>query len=332
VIAMIASLGPSPGVVSATAEAASPTSCSPSPPALSSMSVSDLPALMARGKSLPSGYAAVLSDLIARNDCELQRFVGLANITKNSQYFKATIEDLVNEHIVATLSAKWEKFFESCPTKVAKHIAQQEKHEKNMIGLSLVYGEVSFLSLATVFWKFLDLKPGGIFYDIGSGCGRAVIAASLLHNFKRCHGVECLEKLHNAALGVLTTYNQSRSIEEQKAHVVEFTHGDLREFDWTDGDVVFANSTCFDEELMRSLTALAEKLRKGAYVITLTKSLKSPHFDILESKQYTMSWGLATVHTHVKRMDSTLFAPALASMKSLGVALDELADSSSNRV
>ena len=35
-------------------------------------------------------------------------------------------------------------------------------------------------------------KPteGGIFYDLGSGIGKGVIAASLLHKFNICKGIE----------------------------------------------------------------------------------------------------------------------------------------------
>ena len=33
-------------------------------------------------------------------------------------------------------------------------------------------------------------KHGGVFYDLGSGCGKGVIAAHLLHNFQKCHGIE----------------------------------------------------------------------------------------------------------------------------------------------
>lgn len=42
---------------------------------------------------------------------------------------------------------------------------------------------------------------------------------------------------------------------------------------WEDGDVVFANSTCFDSTLMEQISVLAGKLRPGSIIITFTKSL-----------------------------------------------------------
>jgi len=84
---------------------------------------------------------------------------------------------------------------------------------------------------------------------------------------------------------------------------ISFVNADLRKYDWSDADVVFANSTCFDEKLMEELSTACERLRKGTYVISLTKKIKSDHFQCLESKQYRMSWGYATVHTQIKIKD-----------------------------
>jgi hypothetical protein len=39
----------------------------------------------------------------------------------------------------------------------------------------LIYGEIDFLSFISVLKK-INLDPGGTFYDLGSGSGRAVFA------------------------------------------------------------------------------------------------------------------------------------------------------------
>lgn len=41
--------------------------------------------------------------------------------------------------------------------------------------------------------------------------------------------------------------------QDQIAAVFE---GSFLDFDWSDGDVVFANSTCFDEALMNDMAAV----------------------------------------------------------------------------
>ena len=59
-----------------------------------------------------------------------------------------------------------------------------------------------------------------------------------------------------------------------------FTAHSFLEYDWSDGDVVFANSTCFTEELMDSLALQGASLKPGAYLITFTKGLDSKAFKV----------------------------------------------------
>lgn len=57
---------------------------------------------------------------------------------------------------------------------------------------------------------------------------------------------------------------------------VEFVLGDALDMnvcDWSDATVVFANSTCFDDGLMRRMASAATALKKGTIFITLTKRL-----------------------------------------------------------
>lgn len=72
------------------------------------------------------------------------------------------------------------------------------------------------------------------------------------------------------------------------------------EHDWADGDLVFANSTCFDATLMDGIAALAEQLKPGAVLITFSTALRSLWFRVVYKQRYNMSWGPATVFIHVK--------------------------------
>ena len=55
-------------------------------------------------------------------------------------------------------------------------------------------GEVEFASFSKVLRK-INPPPGGVFYDLGSGTGRAVFVARFLHDFKSCKGIEVLSGL-----------------------------------------------------------------------------------------------------------------------------------------
>merc|ERR1712146_416915 len=88
---------------------------------------------------------------------------------------------------------------------------------------------------------------------------------------------------------------------------IEFFCGDCTNFiciDWSDADVCFANSTCFDDVIMGALAKQAVNMKKGSFFISLTKRLPSSEFKVIENELYNMSWGGATVYVHQKITDS----------------------------
>jgi hypothetical protein len=75
---------------------------------------------------------------------------------------------------------------------------------------------------------------------------------------------------------------------------------DLRVFDWSNADVLFVNSTCFDGDLMYELRMKCSQLRLGSYILMLTKRLQHSQFRRLSSHSVRMSWGESTIHVYLK--------------------------------
>jgi hypothetical protein len=46
---------------------------------------------------------------------------------------------------------------------------------------------------------------------------------------------------------------------------------DLSIKDWTDADIIFANSTCYDDDLMIKIGTTAVKMKKGSFFVSLTR-------------------------------------------------------------
>lgn len=258
--------------------------------------------IVSDGRSLPTKYKPTLDVLVAEKDEAL--YAALRTYTQPGDV--GELKDAVDGAVVDRLDRRWVALFADCSTSVAKSISQAEKKDKNLTGLSsLVYGEVLMSSLARVLCKHVPMKAGQVFYDVGHGTGRGVFLAALLHDFKRCSGIEILNGLYTASTEVLKKWNSDYAPKSTTGKGVggpEITlhHSDFRLIDFSDGDVVFANSTCFDEQLMTDLARSCERLKQGTYVVTLTKGLNSTHFQVVESKQYAMSWGMATAITQKK--------------------------------
>jgi len=172
--------------------------------------------------------------------------------------------------------------------------------------INLTYGEIS--SIDTLRVIFSKIKAGGglkgdeIFYDLGSGIGKPVLAASLLHKFKKCIGIEILKDLCDISIKVLDEYTRS---DLNCANEIQFNLGsflDLNFIDWTDADVVFANSTCFDNKTMESLSGFASNMKSGSYFISLTNELneKLSGFPVIDELRLETSWGMADFFIHKK--------------------------------
>ena len=123
---------------------------------------------------------------------------------------------------------------------------------------------------------------GRTFYDLGSGTGRCIFLVSLLYNFRRVVGVELLRALHSESERILRRFRQEEAplLKSPFATDIEFVRTSFLDHDWSDADVVFANSTCFDDALMKMLAEKADFLRPGSIVITITKVLGSDNYEV----------------------------------------------------
>lgn len=149
--------------------------------------------------------------------------------------------------------------------------------------------------------------------DLGSGIGRGVIAAAFLYPFKKCVGIEYLEKLHLIACEVKERYDikfeevfklyQEYFPNYSVLPMIEAINGDFLLHKWDNASVVLANSTCFSAELMSQLSKKAQSdLPAGAILITFTKRLPNlpENWEVKDGFRRLMSWGIATVYIHRK--------------------------------
>lgn len=219
----------------------------------------------------------------------------------------------------------YESLVHSFPVTLGKAVSKKEREELNLKDSNLVYGEITYEAFATVIEKIKKIygkpdvgasgysgflqKSGGIFYDLGSGTGKPVIAAAVAHNFDVCYGIEILEGLFSVSLDIVNTYNTRGKAKlahrdiETHCQLIKGSVLKLSVKDWRDADVVFVNSTCFDEALMMGIANIANGMKKGSFFISLTKRLPSPDFVVLEYEMYKMSWGEATIFIMQKVTD-----------------------------
>lgn len=170
--------------------------------------------------------------------------------------------------------------------------------------ITLTYGEIDFVSICEIFYTINNRYgglPSGIFYDLGSGMGKAVVAAAMCGQFTVCRGIEILNTLYSISEQVKQKYNRDMpDIIRNNKHLftkfvdIELSRGNMFDFNWSDASIVFANSTCFGTDMMRRIGSAP--LNVGTIGISFTEIYLGDGWIILESIRKTMSWGQATVY------------------------------------
>lgn len=163
---------------------------------------------------------------------------------------------------------------------------------------TFTYGEISPEAFYSIL-KHLPKKPKGNFYDLGSGTGKAVLLAHMLFDFSKTVGIELLTPLHQAAENTLMRYKNEYKSQKSKGRI-ELLNEDFLDLDFQNADIIFMHSTCFTDEVWEKLAYKFKELKKGSYVIAVTRALRSSHLEYLKSKEYGMAWGRATVHYYQK--------------------------------
>ncbi len=171
---------------------------------------------------------------------------------------------------------------------------------------SLVYGEVDMGGFVDLLLNDVPRKVtrDDVFYDLGSGSGRAVLAARYAGDFGGCVGVELLENLHDIAESVRLLYKfryQSKLVHRN----VRFVRSDLLECDWAkDGTVVYVPNLLFDDELKGRIAEMAVGMRPDSCLMCLKKfggDAFDSAFELVKERMVPMSWGESNVYIYRRR-------------------------------
>lgn len=164
----------------------------------------------------------------------------------------------------------------------------------NQDAIEYVYGEIEFEPFIALL-SLCRITANTVFYDLGSGTGKAVLACAMVYSPRRSCGIELFTPLHEAA--------EQRRLQLQawpdyalKAKHIEFKRADFLEMDLQDADLIFINSTAFFGDYWRLISRHLEQLKSGTQVVSISKPLDSSAFKVQKTTILQMSWGPVTAH------------------------------------
>lgn len=178
-------------------------------------------------------------------------------------------------------------------------LSQQARKKQDAI--EYTYGEIEFLPFIALL-SLVDLDHKTIFYDLGSGVGKAVLACAMVYPIKKCIGIELLPELYHAAC------NQTAQLATQldyveKAKKIEFVLGDFLKVNLDEATLIFVNSTTILGSVWESLCKRLNGLPRLQTLITTSKTI-TPHDSFhISCTKIEMSWGIVEVYIHTKKQN-----------------------------
>ena len=161
------------------------------------------------------------------------------------------------------------------------------------------YGEINFLPFIALI-ALAKPQSSTRFYDLGSGVGKAVLAAAMVFPMEKACGIELFEPLHQAAVATQARL-ASMTDDISNTKTICFIHDNFLHVDWwRDATLIFINATGFFGTTWERLNQqLAENNIPSCVIITISKKLNAEHFTIIAEHFVEMSWGIAVAYIQI---------------------------------
>jgi SAM-dependent methyltransferase len=169
---------------------------------------------------------------------------------------------------------------------------------------NLTYGEIEWPTLKLMLGYLQThglTSPGGRFYDLGCGRGRAVLYMAMSGLFEHSVGIEVLPERVSLAKDALNKLRASIPIAGSRVKLFEASFLNPA-FKYKDAKLVFLSNMCFDNETQNAIfRKLNLELPKGALVFcSRPPSETLSAFEVLGTEKVPMSW-TPTSEIHILR-------------------------------
>lgn len=166
-----------------------------------------------------------------------------------------------------------------------------------------IYGEIDFLSFYTILER-TSPSTQDVFYDLGSGSGKAVLSAILFFNVNKSIGIELLPPLYkqsNIQLEKAIQRFQQHDFEKEylpQMERIQFINDSFFHYDFGDADIIYVAATCLTDTTWNELISRMASLKPGSRIIVTTRTIHHEQFESIYQGIELMSWGLCPVRIY----------------------------------
>lgn len=159
---------------------------------------------------------------------------------------------------------------------------------------ALTYGEIEIIPFAALL-TLLELNEESVWVDLGSGVGKSVLLVALLYPVKEAIGVEILPSLH-----AFSELARSRLEDWQLQQRIHFVCQDLIQYNIEQATHIFINAAGFFGDTREKLEQHLKNAAIGTLVISVTRQLSLPHFQLTRQTRMQTSWGVSQVYIYTR--------------------------------
>ncbi|CAG9324759.1 unnamed protein product [Blepharisma stoltei] len=220
-------------------------------------------------------------------------FVSVRNLTNEDVEFNISQREVPEVELVPPeLAHRYQYFTKLFEDVDGGNVSGAERKRLKITGkCEFTYGEIEFMHMVPIF-ELCKPKEGEVFYDLGCGAGKCLVAAALAFpNLRLCKGIELLPGLCD-----LCKRTVDSMYGEIQAAPIEVIQGDILEIDWSDADIIYTSSICFPQEIIEGMLVKASQLKKGSRIITLKLFPPNEVFETKFNVRVKMTWGKTAVY------------------------------------
>lgn len=176
-------------------------------------------------------------------------------------------------------------------------LSQEARRDNN--AFDYLYGEIEFEPFIALL-SLVQPNQNTIFYDLGSGIGKAVLACAMVYPVRKSIGIELFPALQSCACERIKELAAVPHYQETAARI-HFILGDFLKENMEDATLIFINSTAFIGPTWDKICAILDQLPSIEHVITTSKPLRSAHFIQMKRTKIEMSWGVVFAFIHIRK-------------------------------
>jgi hypothetical protein len=152
---------------------------------------------------------------------------------------------------------------------------------------SLVYGELTWPGVERLA-AALELGEKDVFYDLGSGVGKAVLQIAMTIPVKKSIGIELTKPRYEGSAQAL---KQIKKLDLIVAKQCIFRNESLMDSNLTDATAIYTASTCFSDSFMLRMTRKIASYNRPMRFVTLRDLGQRPRqFKFVRSVKLRATW------------------------------------------